>query len=219
METEIKLGFKDAESMFAITSADWFADYCLDPSEKESVLLANKYLDTLDRKAYSRGAMIRVRHYTSDEEDYYEFTVKYGGAVSDGLHQRYEWNVRSEDSDFKIEEFKKAARSSDDPDELLDEALEGIEDQDLSVLCSNSFNRTVYMFGFGDSIMEACFDVGKITGSNKEVSEDIVELELELKSGDVVDLKEMADYIIEETGCFPFNESKYRRTINLIDKG
>ena len=103
--------------------------------------------------------------------------------------------------------------------ELLDEALEGIEDQDLSVLCSNSFNRTVYMFGFGDSIMEASFDVVKITGSNKEVSEDIVELELELKSGDVVDLKEMADYIIEETGCFPFNESKYRRTINLIDKG
>ncbi|MCR4689023.1 MAG: CYTH domain-containing protein [Saccharofermentans sp.] len=219
METEIKLGFKDAESMFAITSADWFSDFCLDTSEKESVLLTNKYLDTADRKITSRGAMIRIRHYTSDEEDFYEFTVKYGGAVSEGLHQRYEWNVRSDNSNFNIAEFKKEARSEDDPDELLEEALEGVTDDDLSVICSNFFDRTVYMFGFGDSIMEACFDKGKILNSNNEQAEDILELELELKSGDVVDLKEMANYIIEETGCVPFNESKYIRTINLIDKG
>ncbi len=219
METEIKLGFKDAESMLAITSADWFSDYCLDPSEKASVLLTNKYLDTPDRKISSRGAMIRVRHYTSDEEDFYEFTVKYGGAVSGGLHQRYEWNVRSDSSSFKIEEFKKQARAQDDPEELLDEALEGVTDDDLSVLCSNFFNRTVYMFGFGDSIMEACFDIGKILDGNNEQAEDIVELELELESGDVVDLKELADYVVNKTGCVPFNNSKYQRTIKLLDKG
>ena len=56
METEIKLGFKDKESMFAITEADCFSDFCLDTSKVSPVLLENTYLDTEDRKITSRGA-------------------------------------------------------------------------------------------------------------------------------------------------------------------
>ena len=219
METEIKLGFKDKESMFAITEADCFSDFCLDTSKVSPVLLENTYLDTEDRKITSRGAMIRKRHYSGCGDDYYEFTVKYGGAVTDGLHQRYEWNVRSNTKNFRISEFKNLSSGSDDPDELLDKALDGVSDDELKELCSNYFYRTVYTFGFGDSIMEACFDCGKIENVSGDAVEPICELELELTSGDVVDLREMARFLIDETGCVPFDDSKYKRTIRLLDSG
>ena len=93
METEIKLGFIDKESLLTVADADWFKAYCIDTGE--TFLLENTYLDTNDLKVTSNGAMIRVRHYSGDADDFYEFTVKYGGGVSDGLHRRFEWNVKA----------------------------------------------------------------------------------------------------------------------------
>ncbi len=160
--------------------------------------------------------MIRVRHYeSSDGDEHFEHTVKFGGGVVDGLHQRYEWNVPSDSKNFSFREFADSIQANDDPVELLMKALEGVEEEDLIPLCTVEFNRIVYTFGFGDSIMDACFDVGMIKSGSE--SEDICELELELISGDVVDLKDMAEYIIEQTGCVTFDESKYQRALRLYD--
>ena len=100
METEIKLGFIDKESLLAVADADWFRAYCIDNGDTS--LLENTYLDTNDLKVTGNGAMIRVRHYSGDAKDYYEFTVKYGGGVSDGLHRRFEWNVKSDTDSFDV---------------------------------------------------------------------------------------------------------------------
>lgn len=64
-------------------------------------------------------------------------------------------------------------------------------------------------------MMEASFDIGKISGGNK--TEDICELEIELEAGDVVDLKEMAQFIVDNTGAVPYDQSKYMRAIRLLD--
>lgn len=216
METEIKLAFSSKEEMMAIINADWFADYCLDVGEKEPVKLTNSYYDTKDRVLLNKGTSVRVRLYEEGNESHYEHTVKFGGSVVNGLHQRYEWNVDSDSSEFDVNEFRrKASRGDDDPEEILDDALGDVKSEDLICLCSTYCERTTYTFGFGDSMMEACFDVGKISAGDK--SEDICELEIELESGDVVDLKELAQFIVDNTNAVPYDQSKYMRAIRLLD--
>ena len=216
METEVKLAFKSKEELMGIISADWFSDYCLDVGEKRPVKLNNTYFDTKDRDLMKKGTSVRVRLYDDGEKTHYEHTVKYGGSVVNGLSQRYEWNVESDSPVFNVEEFRsKASRGDDDPEEILDEALGGVKSEDLISLCSTYCERTIYTFGFGDSMMEASFDIGKISGGNK--TEDICELEIELEAGDVVDLKEMAQFIVDNTGAVPYDQSKYMRAIRLLD--
>ena len=216
METEVKLAFKSKEDMMSIINADWFCDYCLDVGDKEPVKLTNSYYDTPDRTLLKNGTSIRVRLCESGNESHYEHTVKYGGSVVNGLHQRYEWNVESDSPDFDIAEFRrKACTGDDDPEEILDDALCSVKSEDLVCLCSTYCERTNYSFGYGDSLMEASFDTGKISAGGK--SEEICELELELESGDVVDLKEMAQFIVDNTDAVPYDESKYMRAVRLLD--
>ena len=216
METEVKLAFKSKEEMMSVIHADWFADYCLDACEKEPVKLNNNYYDTPDRTLLKNGTSIRVRLYESGTESHYEHTVKYGGSVVNGLHQRYEWNMESDSPEFDVAEFRrKACNGDDDPEEILDEALGGVKTEDLVCLCSTYCERTNYSFGYGDSLMEASFDTGTISAGDK--SEEICELELELESGDVVDLKDMAQFIVDNTDSYLYDESKYMRAVRLLD--
>lgn len=217
METEIKLGFIDKESLLAVADADWFRAYCIDNGDTS--ILENTYLDTNDLKVTGNGAMIRVRHYSGDAKDYYEFTVKYGGGVSDGLHRRFEWNVKSDTDSFDVDGFKASAEGQSDSGDLLDKALEGVNGKELTVLCRNSFTRTIIHLKYGDSTMEACFDRGTIEDGRGRVREHICELELELVSGRVEDIEAMAGIVIANAPCGLFNDTKYHRTLKYIDRG
>jgi triphosphatase len=217
METEIKLGFIDKESLLAVADADWFRAYCIDNGDTS--LLENTYLDTNDLKVTGNGAMIRVRHYSGDAKDYYEFTVKYGDGVSDGLHRRFEWNVKSDTDSFDVDGFKASAEGQSDSGDLLDKALEGVNGKELTVLCRNSFTRTIIHLKYGDSTMEACFDRGTIEDGRGRVREHICELELELVSGRVEDIEAMAGIVIDNAPCGLFNDTKYHRTLKYIDRG
>ena len=219
METEIKLAFSSKESLYDVIGSDWFACYCIDPDSHSTYLLENSYIDTSDMKVSSRGGMIRSRHYSGENDDFYEFTVKYGGGVESGLHRRHEWNVKSVDGRFDIERFKLDCVCGDEPSELLDEVLSGITDDDLELLCSNSFTRTTVKLGIKNSVIEACFDYGTIEGSNGQIKEYICELELEIVEGTVDDLNSMADIVRSHAKCEPFDDTKYHRTIKYINKG
>ncbi len=216
METEVKLAYESKEELLSIINADWFSDYCLDTTEQEPVKITNTYFDTPNRDFVNKGGSIRVRCYETEEGKRYEHTIKYGGGVVNGLHQRYEWNIDSDSDDFDFETFrKKAFNSDDDPSDLLDEIIEGIDTSTITPICSMHMERITYMFGFGDSMMEACFDYGKIHFG--DLTETICELELELDSGDVVDLKDLAQIIMDNTSGVPFNESKFKRVLKLLD--
>ena len=213
METEAKLAFKDKDSLYGFASSDGFLKFCSGPSVPETVILGNSYLDTKDSDISGRGGMIRVRHYGGAGNDRYEFTVKYGNKVSDGIHQRYEWNVDSNDGKFSVGEFKRLA--SDEHQDVLSEVFGDIKDEDLMIICSNSFSRTVYELTCGKSVIEACFDSGIIESSDGLRTDEICELELEIKSGETDDLKALTALIIDMTGCVPFEDTKYRRTLAM----
>ena len=217
METEIKLGFADKESLYGVIGSDWFTAYCTDNTSGVSYILENSYRDTKDMLVSRRGGMVRVRHYAGGADDLYEFTIKYGGGVEGGLHKRYEWNVKSETGVFETAGFKKSAAGGD-PVELLDDLLDGITDADFIELCSNSFRRTTFELKYGGSTMEACIDYGTIEDSEGQIREYICELELELVSGDVNDVQAMSEVIMEHASCKPFDDTKYHRTIKYINK-
>lgn len=216
METEVKLGFKDKESLYKVALSENFRKLLSDKSGiREPVLLENTYLDTEDLTITNRGGAIRIRHYKGTSVDSYEFTVKYGGGTSNGLHRRFEWNVKSCDGKFSVESFINAATGGNDPYDLLNEVFKDITDDDLKVACFNSFNRTVYELRFNNSSIEACFDSGVIENSDGSKTDEICELELELIKGDMSDLDEVASMISEVAGCTPLDKTKYMRTLNI----
>jgi len=215
METEVKLSFKDKESLFKFAKSEMFRQLCVNCGDVEPLLLENSYLDNSDMTVSGRSAMVRVRHYSGNVKDEYEFTVKCGGNSNEGLHQRYEWNVKSDSGIFSISEFKLNVKDSGDPSELLDKVFEGLQDDDLKVMCCNSFNRTAYELNYGSSKIEACFDSGIIRGADPLKTEEICELELELIEGDVSDLNRLSEMIIKEADCQPLDKTKFRRTLAL----
>ena len=216
METEVKLGFKDKESLYKVALSDAFRKLCPDNTGiREPVLLENTYLDTDDLIITKRGGAIRIRHYKGSSEDSYEFTVKYGGGTSQGLHRRFEWNVKSVDGKFSIDSFRQAATNGNDPYDLLNEVFKSITDDDLKVACFNSFNRTIYELRYKTSTIEACFDSGLIKNSDGSRTDEICELEFEMIKGDIADLNEVTALLTEGVDCAPLDKTKYMRTLNM----
>ena len=142
METEVKLCFENKESLFRVADSELFRKFTI-TAEPVTVTLENYYLDTDDHKILSRNGSVR-RRLVSGKDSFIEETVKYGGGSAAGLHRRFEWNFRTDDDKFVIENFKKGVSEGGDPVELLDEVFENVTDRDLKILCFNSFERTSY---------------------------------------------------------------------------
>ena len=208
METEVKLEFKDKESLFKTAGSDLFCMYLVS-DEADTVMLENYYLDTPDRKILSRTGSVR-RRFVKGRESFIEETVKYGGGSAKGVHRRFEWNFRTDEDKFVIESFKNGVSGSD-PVEMLDEVFEGIKDEDLIVLCFNSFERTTYKLQYKDSLIEACFDSGIIRGADP--------LKIELIKGNDSDLNELAGLVKAEFDCHPLDKSKFQRTLEMAKRG
>ncbi len=216
MENEIKLAFKSSNELMKVIDAKWFKELIIDDGRHEPVKLTNIYFDTVDRKLKSQGTSVRVRLYESTSGTRYEHTVKYGGQVVNGLHQRYEWNIDSSSSVFDVDAFLNSVTDNDDPKPVLIEALRGVKSKDLIPLCSTYCERTTYIANVNGSSMEVCFDTGFIKGGT--LTDDICELEIELISGVVDDIKTLSDIITENTDSHLFNDSKYIRAVRLLDK-
>jgi Uncharacterized conserved protein len=216
MENEIKLAFSSVDVLMKIVDAQWFISLIDDDTHHEPVKLTNIYFDTSDRQLKNRGTSVRVRLCEGSEGSCYVHTVKYGGQVVNGLHQRYEWNVDSQSSTFDVDDFINAVTDKDDPKNILIEALEGINSKDLIPLCSTYCERTTYIAKVNCSTMEVCLDTGFIKGG--DLTEDICELEIELIKGNVEDIEHLAKIITDNTGSHLFDDSKYIRAIRLLDK-
>ena len=217
METEVKLCFENKESLFKVADSELFRKFTI-TAEPVTVTLENYYLDTDDHKILKRNGSVR-RRLVSGKDSFIEETVKYGGGSAAGLHRRFEWNFRTDEDRFVIENFKKGVSEGGDPVELLDEVFENVTDRDLVILCFNSFERTSYKLQYNESLIEACFDSGVIYNQDKTVSEDICELELELEKGSDSDLTGLSNLIKAGFGCIPLDKSKFQRTLELAKRG
>ena len=134
--------------------------------------LQNIYYDTPKLDLHSSGMALRLRHAGQQ----WLQTLKGGGSVQAGLHQRNEWEVpvRSAALDFS---FVGNAGQVAEWDEHLPPSLR----KKLHPVFVTDFSRTSRMLDFQGAQIELCMDQGEVRTEQRSMP--ICELELELKSG------------------------------------
>ena len=83
-------------------------------------------------------------------------------------------------------------------------------------ICQARFLRTAFDVGYGDTLMEPALDVGEISAG--DLTDTILEIELELKEGDVRDLMELGDELKARFNLVPEPMSKYARCLALLKR-
>jgi len=166
--------------------------------------LFNIYFDTPGLDLHGAGMALRLR----ESGRQWLQTLKGGGSVHAGLHQRNEWEV--EVAGPRLDFSKNKAVNWD---EHLRPALR----RKLRQVFITDFFRTTLILDFKGSTIELCVDHGMI--SIEDHSLPICELELELKSGESGRLIELAQEILEvvpvELESFSKAEKGYRLLSNL----
>ena len=137
--------------------------------------LYSVYYDTPDLKLHRRAMALRLRRVGRQ----WLQTLKGGGGVQAGLHQRNEWEtpVAAEVLDF--EALKSCGQH-----------LPAGVRKKLQPLFVTDFARTTRLLVFEGAEIELCMDSGEIRAGKK--SRPISELELELKSGEPAQLFRLA---------------------------
>lgn len=212
LETELKLQFPTYEEMLKLWNAEWFSDILIPESEKTEHY-DTRYFDTADHAVLACHASIRVREIQDGD---YVHTVKIGGSSRNGLHQRFEWNLETDEDRFDPDIFLANAISDGDPVETLTDVLDVVRGKELVMICSTGFSRTVSLAGFGDSLLEVSLDFGTLSAAGSE--EPICEMEIELKQGDVRDVLAFGEEIIAQSKAVRNNCTKYARCLALLQK-
>lgn len=222
METELKLRFDQSGDAESFLNSTWLQQLVMPDSRVETTMLS-RYFDTPDKTLTTARTSLRIRQ----EGDARVATIKLGDQASDGrsrngLHQRQEWSVDLDDGEFADDPekglnaswFQKNAVSDGDPDDRLYAVLHEIDGQPLQEICQASFIRTAYDVGFGDTLMELALDAGELKAG--ELTGTILEIELELKEGDVRDLMELGEELKARFNLAPEPMSKYARCLALL---
>jgi len=163
--------------------------------------LFNIYFDTPGLDLYGDGMALRLR----DSGRKWFQTLKGGGSVHAGLHQRNEWEIEVSGPTLDFSKNKTV-----DWDEHLRPALR----RKLRQAFITDFFRTTRILEFKGSTIELCIDHGMI--SIEDHSLPICELELELKSGEPGKLIEMALAILEAVPVELESVSKAEKGYRLL---
>lgn len=164
--------------------------------------LSNTYYETAENTLRQLGMGLRVR----GENGHYEMTLKTAGKVIGGLHQHPEYNIALGDTptlDIRL-------LPADVWPETCDVAA---LQQALHPLFSTHFQRERWVVSYHQSLIELAFDNGDV--SVGDLSEPILELEMELKSGRTEDLLELAQELAEWGGLRQGSLSKAARGYHL----
>lgn len=198
MAQEIELKFiVENESVEALRHAlDTFSGEHHDP-----VQLLNIYYETPDNwlRRHDRGLRIR------GADGRYEMTMKIGGRVVGGLHQRPEYNVALDKAELDLARL---------PAEVWPEGAlpQGLSEA-VRPLFSTDFWREKWLVNEGNSRVEIALDRGEVKAG--ELAEPICELELELLEGEAADLLKLARRLVNQSGLRQGSLSKAARGYHL----
>ena len=172
IETELKLHILP-QHLLKLKRHPWLR--ALSTDRARTLKLYSIYYDTTDLELRKRAMALRLRRVGKQ----YLQTLKGGGQVSAGLHQRNEWEtpVLSEQLDF---EALKACGG---------ELPHGVRNR-LQPVFVTDFSRNLRVLEFEGAQIELCMDSGEIRAGQSSCP--ISELELELKSGSPLQLFKLA---------------------------
>jgi triphosphatase len=171
--------------------------------------LLSIYYDTPQLTLHNQGFTLRVRRMSGR----WFQAVKGGGSAANGLHQRYEW----EDKISRGEpDFNKLVNITH-PELVILFASETLRNS-LKPLFSTDTKRSEWQLTCADgSHVELALDVGHLLIDGKQ-HEAICEVELELKSGHVANLFELAAKLQADIALQAENTSKAQRGYDYITR-
>ncbi|MFV8766461.1 inorganic triphosphatase, partial [Yersinia enterocolitica] len=113
--------------------------------------LTNIYFETADHRLRQHDIGLRIRGY----DGRYEMTVKTGGKVVGGLHQRPEYNVDIDNDKLDLARF---------PADIWPEgwAVDALQ-AELQPLFRTDFTREKWVITYGESEIELALDQGTIS--------------------------------------------------------
>lgn len=170
-------------------------------SEPVSRHLHNIYFDTPELDLNSREMALRLRLVGGR----WLQTLKGGGSIKGGLHQRNEWEVPVASDRLDFSAFDAAVC-----DEFLPLALR----DRLAPVFATDFKRSSRVLDWQGAQIEVCMDQGEVRAGER--SAPICEVELELKSGESQQLFELALAILEIVPFELESVSKAERGFRLM---
>lgn len=192
-EIELKLTIA-SDAVSAFTQLSMLSGIVSDQSELE-----NTYFDTVDHQLTEVGSALRLRK----TGDGYVQTLKNKGRNVGGLHQREEWEYSVSTAALDLTMF---------PAEALPE---GLVQHSVQPIFTTHFLRQRWNVHYGQSAVELVLDQGRVATEQNE--DEISELELELKSGNLEDLLSLALTISEHVAVVPSDISKAERGYRMIE--
>lgn len=164
--------------------------------------LTAHYFDTPDLHLLRHGAGLRVRK----EDGLWVQTMKAGGSVQSGLHQRNEWQGPVSRPWPQLGKLRKLIGNEQHWREVL--SVKGLNDR-LEALFEVVVQREIWLLAYASSQIELVLDCGHIVRKGQQVA--INEIELELKHGAPEHLFALAMQLLERLPLQLSNVSKAER--------
>ncbi|MBS69254.1 MAG: adenylate cyclase, partial [Pseudomonas sp.] len=168
--------------------------------------LFNQYYDTAERDLAQARVALRLRR---DGEQFIQ-TLKSRGQSVAGLSERNEW-------DWYLDKAKLDTKKLDD--DCWPASLAELDKKSLKPIFTTDFVREKAEIAWGRGktkvVIEAALDQGQVKAGRQ--SEEICELELELRQGDPQALLELAAELAADLPLMPCDISKAERGYRLYD--
>ena len=172
----------------------------LAPLASDTFELENTYFDTPDLALTMNGSALRIRKRGS----HFVQTLKNRGVNIGGLHQREEWEIPIAENRLDLSLFPPLALP-----EVVDAEV-------LEPLFTTHFTRRRWQLSHQQSQIELVLDAGEVAaGTNTDL---ICEVELELKTGTLADLFDLALLLSQQVALMPSDISKAERGYRLCQK-
>lgn len=168
----------------------------------ETLQLHNTYFDTRDLQLKQQRIALRTRF---DGRHWWQ-TLKSAGESVDGLHMRDEWECQVDSADLDLGKLEQAGASS--------RTLDWLNGLSLLPVFTTRFQRTLWLFEDPGRSIEIVLDRGEVNAGDRQ--ENICEIELELKKGDLAALQQLARLLGGTLPLHPSNISKAARGYELL---
>lgn len=203
MEIELKYSIPTREIADEIWADKTFF-HMEEEGSREELFFDAKYFDTDECDLMNREMAYRVRK----EGDHWVAALKWKGHSEGALHQREEINVPVENDLPDPSVFSESI--------IGNTLIEVVGDKPLRCLLETRFHRSRFRIDTGKGIYEVSIDRGEIITPSG--NDPILEVEIELFSGETEELLELGAKLSETYGLSIQEDSKYARGIALIEK-
>jgi triphosphatase len=188
METELKMTI-DAADIDRLRNDPLIKQYAVEPPYEQRLI--STYFDTPNLDVRQRDASLRMRLLDGGQE--WMQTLKGGSQVEAGLHQRQEWESQTDGPALDLAALRQMVDAKSPWGKLLrDKSIT----EKLEPIFTAKFTRTTWKLHLSGGEEIVCtLDQGALVHEETQVP--ISELELELKSGHVTSLYDLALALID----------------------